>query len=124
MLLPRERAYGVNIDDYEDESDNGCIDYEEEEEEEEDGSLFDMLLPRERAINDGIESSGGEEEAATAACGYNAEEDDIADVAENGKTDIFALLLPRQRAYGGVNIDDYEYEDESEEEYGVSVLCS
>jgi hypothetical protein len=118
MLLPRERAYGVNIDDYEDESDNGCIDYEEEEE---DGSLFDMLLPRERAINDGIEGSGGEEEAATAtaACGYNAEEDDIADVAENGKTDIFALLLPRQRAYGGVNIDDYEYEDESEEEeYG------
>lgn len=117
MLLPRERAYGVNIDDYEDESDNCCIDYEEEEEE--DGSLFDMLLPRERAINDGIEGSGSEEEAATAtaACGYNAEEDGIADVAENGKTDIFALLLPRQRAYGGVNIDDYEDESE-EEEYG------
>jgi hypothetical protein len=71
MLLPRERtiddeegACGADMDDYEDESEHGYMDYEAE---------IGMLLPRERAID----GSDGEEEAATAAaCGYNAEPSD------------------------------------------------
>ncbi|XP_066384592.1 uncharacterized protein [Miscanthus floridulus] len=61
-LFPKAKACGANMDDY-------------EEEEEEDGSLFDMLLPRDCAINDDIDSSDGEDEAATAtvACAYSAE---------------------------------------------------
>ena len=37
--------------------------------------MFDMLLPRDCAIDDDIDSSDGEDEAATAtaACGYSAE---------------------------------------------------
>ncbi|ONM09901.1 hypothetical protein ZEAMMB73_Zm00001d034265 [Zea mays] len=88
MLFPRATgtACDANIDNYEDESEHGYID---DDEEDEDGSSFD------------IDSSDGEEEAATAtaACDwYNAEDDDgIADVAENGNQDIFDMLLPRER---------------------------
>lgn len=58
MLFPRATACDANIDNYEDESEHVYIDGDEEDE---DGSSFD------------IDSSDGEEEAATAACGYNAE---------------------------------------------------
>jgi hypothetical protein len=85
MLFPRAMACDANIDNYEDESEHVYID---DDEEDENGSSFD------------IDSSDGEEEAATAttACDwYNAEDDGIADVAENGNQDIFDMLLPRER---------------------------
>lgn len=126
MLFPRATACDANIDNYEDESEHGYIG---DEEEDEDGSSFD------------IDSSDGEEEAATstAACGgYNAEDDGIADVAENGNQDIFDMLLPRERTIDDAaamttanifrmlfprakacvaNIIDDDYEDESEHGY-------
>jgi hypothetical protein len=71
-----------------------------------------MLLPRERAINEDTDSSDGEEEAATAACGYNAE--------PSHGTRRAAELAGRARGYDDVDTDsDME---EGGDEFAAGVI--